>query len=176
MKGQTPAGGCAYLQRKGKPARSALGESQDPRSLPELLEAHRHRAARLVLEATATAAALPQGQDTFLVHMVAWIRAAKAHCLVAVLENFASGLEEAAPRLQPPARAVLSRLAALLMLTEMEAAQGDFMEDGYLSPQQAKLVRVTVAQLLAELRPDAVSTLPTAPRRSPPAHRRRRSL
>lgn len=130
--------------------------SHDTRSLGALLEAHRHRAARLVLEATAAAEALGPGQDTFLVHMVAWIRAAKAHCLVAVLENFASGLEEAAARLQPPARAVLARLAALLMLTEIEAALGDFLEDAYLSAQQARLVRVTILQLLAELRPDAV--------------------
>ena len=70
MAGKTPAGGAAYMQRAGRAATSPLGASADCRDLGALLDAHRHRAARLSLEATVAAAALPAGADTFLVHMV----------------------------------------------------------------------------------------------------------
>ena len=57
----------------------------------------------------------------------------------------------------PGAVQVMGRLAALLMLSEMDAAMGDFLEDGHLSASQAKLVRLSINALLTELRPEAVA-------------------
>jgi acyl-CoA oxidase len=156
--GATPAGGAAYLQRAGRPARSALGSAADPRDPAALLDAYHHRAARLVTEAAAAASARgPGGGDPFAVDQLAWIRAAKAHCACVVLSAFADGAAASAASLaSPPTGAVLRRLVALLALSGMEDDIGDFLEDGHFDAGQARLVRLTVRQLLAELRPDAV--------------------
>lgn len=155
--GKTPAGGAAYLQRAGRPARSTLGGSGDPRDPATLLEAYHHRAARLVAAAAGSAAGRGHGgPDPFSVDQLAWIRAAKAHCGCVVLAAFAAGVAAAAPQLPPPAGAVLRRLVALKALTGMEDELGDWLEDGYLDATQAAVVRLSVKQLLAEVRPDAV--------------------
>jgi acyl-CoA oxidase len=156
--GATPAGGAAYLQRAGRPVRSGFGNTSDPRDPSALLDAYHHRAARLVGEAAAAAATRgASGGDTFAIDQLAWIRAAKAHCACVVLSAFAAGASATASSLaSPPTGAVLRRLVALLALSGMEDDIGDFLEDGHFDAAQARLVRLTLRQLLAELRPDAV--------------------
>ncbi len=157
-KGAVPAGAAAYLQRAGRPRVSALGTATDPRDPAALLDAFHHRAARLVADAAAAAAARgPGGGDPFAVDQLAWIRAAKAHCACVVLAAFADGTSAAAAALSPPTAAAMRRLVALLALTGIDDDIGDFLEDSFLSAQQAALVRLTLRQLLAELRPDAVA-------------------
>ena len=156
--GKTPAGGAAYLQRAGRPARSPLGVAADPRDPAALLDAYHHRAARLVGVAAAAAAARgPGGGDTFAVDQLAWIKAAKAHCACVVLAAFADGAAAAAAALAPPTAAALRRLVALLALCGVDDEAGDFLEDGHLDAAQAALLRLTLRQLLVELRPDAVA-------------------
>ncbi len=155
--GKTPAGGAAYLQRAGRPQRSPLGVAADPRDSSALLDAYHHRAARLVGVAAAAAAARgPGGPDTFSVDQLAWIKAAKAHCACVVLAAFADGAAAAAQQLAPPTSAALRRLVALLALAGIDDEAGDFLEDGHIDAQQAALLRLTLRQLLGELRPDAV--------------------
>jgi len=156
-KGATPTGGAAYMQRRGAPLRSPLGATADPRDAAALLDAYRHRAARLVAEAASAAQESgARGEDTFARDQLAWIKAAKAHCACVVLLAFTDGIAQAAAQLAPPALAVLRRLAALLALSGIDEEMGDFVEDGHLDAAQARLVRLTLRQLLFELRPEAV--------------------
>ena len=157
-KGGTPAGGASYLQRAGKPGTSPLGRSSDMRDEHGLVDALRHRAARLVAEAAAGAAETgARGGDTFAADQLAWIRAAKAHCACVILTAFQDGLREAAAAgLRASTVAVLRRLLVLEALSGMDAQLGDYLEDGFLDARQAAQLRVTLRQVLGELRPDAV--------------------
>ena len=53
--------------------------------------------------------------------------------------------------------AVLGRLCSFLGLTTLLNNIGDFLEDGYITCQQAGLIRQQQNVLLKELRPDAVA-------------------
>ena len=52
---------------------------------------------------------------------------------------------------------MLRRLMALFGLGQILGDMGDFLESGFLTPQQASLAREAQHQLLRALRPDAVA-------------------
>lgn len=158
-KGGAPAGGAAYLLRSGAPARSPLGKSTEMRDEHALLDAYRHRSARLVAEAaTAAAETVARGGDTFSVDQLAWIAAAKAHCACVILTAFQDGVRAAAKAGLPASGvAVLRRLFVLEALSGMDSSLGDFVEDGFMDASQARLLRATLRQVLGDVRPDAVA-------------------
>jgi len=159
--GVQPPGAAAYLPRAGRPPRSPLGRGADWRDGEALLEAFAHRAARLVADAAAAAAAShAAGRDTFAADQLAWIRAAKAHCAYVVLRAFAAGIAApAAAALPASAAALLRRLLALNALAGVDEELGDWLEDGYLDAAQAGGARAALRALLADLRPDAVAAV-----------------
>ncbi len=59
--------------------------------------------------------------------------------------------------LSAPVIAVLQRLCSLFGLTTLLKHLGDLLEDGYITSQQAKLIRQQQSALVRELRPDAVA-------------------
>ena len=59
--------------------------------------------------------------------------------------------------MSPATISVLKKLVALFGLTQMLASMGDFLESGFLSPQQAGAAREAHHQLLVQLRPEAVA-------------------
>jgi acyl-CoA oxidase len=85
--------------------------------------------------------------------MVELLRAARAHCELALVIYF----QQAITNVPAALRTVLKRLCDLFVLHTAENALDDLLELGALAPQQAPLVRGAVRSLLHALRPDAVA-------------------
>jgi len=91
--------------------------------------------------------------------MVAWIKAAKAHCAYVVVRTFKDAVCEVGAKkyVSHQTQTAMERLVALHGLATMDDCMGDFLEDGYLDAAGAEFVRVEITALLAELRPDAAA-------------------
>ena len=135
---------------------SRLGRAVGLRHIGELLRAYAHASRRQVLE-LARRAGTSKPDHAISVDMVAWIKAAKAHCEYVVLLNFADSVSDVKSRVSASTAVVLDRLVALHALATMEDRMADFIEDGYLAAEQAAAVRAEVLSLLTELRPDAAA-------------------
>jgi acyl-CoA oxidase len=135
---------------------SRLGRAVGLRDIGELLRAYAHASRRQVFELARRAGA-SKPDHAISVDMVAWIKAAKAHCEYVVLLNFADSVTDAKSRVSASTAVVLDRLVALHALATMEERMADFIEDGYLAAEQAAGVRAEVLSLLLELRPDAAA-------------------
>ncbi|RKO91254.1 acyl-CoA dehydrogenase/oxidase C-terminal, partial [Blyttiomyces helicus] len=114
-----------------------------------------HRAGRLVSE---LATDLDSGSQTWTDSLPDAHRVSRAHCQLLLVDAFAHALESpAAKKLDAGSRAVLARLGDLFALSTLEAEMGEFVADGFVSYQQAKMVRGAVRDALKELRPNAVA-------------------
>mmetsp|Transcript_27942 Transcript_27942/g.61542 ORF Transcript_27942/g.61542 Transcript_27942/m.61542 type:complete len:706 (+) Transcript_27942:195-2312(+) len=132
--------------------------------LPMLLAAFRHRAARLLLvvakqmnEDVAMNNASPeQAWNNALVTMA---KASKAYSLFLLLRNVIEGIldEQRTGIIGRPEALVLADLARLFALYWMEKDLGDFLEDGYIRPNQAKWVSPNVLKYLVAIRTNAVA-------------------
>jgi acyl-CoA oxidase len=129
-----------------------------------LLHAFRHRAARLLLEvAVQLETSVTSGDHTPLQawnqSLVEMMRTSRAYSEFLLLLNFINGIQEelACGVIGSAEVEVLSDLARLFALYWMEREMGDFLEDGYLSQEQAGWVRANVLQLLDAIRPNAVA-------------------
>ena len=132
--------------------------------LPMLLAAFRHRAARLLLvvakqmnEDVAMNSASPeQAWNNALVTMA---KASKAYSLFLLLRNVIEGIldEQRTGIIGRPEALVLADLARLFALYWMEKDLGDFLEDGYIRPNQAKWVSPNVLKYLVAIRTNAVA-------------------
>ena len=91
--------------------------------------------------------------------MVAWIKAAKAHCAYVVLKTFKEAVDEVREKrwVSRSTQRAMERLVALHGLATMDDAMGDFLEDGYVDGAGAEAIRTEIAALLLELRPDAAA-------------------
>lgn len=131
-----------------------------------LLAAYRHRAARLLVgvaaqiqEAVSEGAAMQKAWNDALIQMA---RVSRAHAMYLLLDNFATSLEDerqskAGSQLGPNEIEVMTDLARLFGLYWLEREIGDFLEDGYLSSEQAGWVRSGVLKMLDNIRPNAVA-------------------
>ena len=122
------------------------------------MAAFHHRASRvlaLTAERVNTDMAAGHSFDAaYEVAKVDLVRCAKAHCWSVILHNFIDALSNVRDASLLP---VLTTLARLFALSHIEREMGDFTEDGYLSAQQAALVRQSVRDLLPVVRVDAVA-------------------
>ena len=133
-------------------------------NMSQLLQAFRHRAARLLLVCatdlhTRTTEESQTMQDSWNLGLVQMARCSRAYAQFLLLQDFWQGIaqEEEANVLGPPEAAVLRDLARLLALYWMEAELGDFLEDGYMSAQQSQWIRAAVLHMLQVIRPNAVA-------------------
>jgi acyl-CoA oxidase len=131
--------------------------------LVALLDAFCIRAARLLVEVAGQLQTFIMGgmnaQEAWNQALVQMARVSRAYSQFLLLQNFVDGIEEE-ERTMSIGKAesnVLRDLARLFALYWMERELGDFMEDGYLSAQQAGWVRSCVLDLLDAIRPNAVS-------------------
>jgi acyl-CoA oxidase len=81
--------------------------------------------------------------------------ASHAHSQYIVLNNFIQALERIRSD-QPALYPVMKRLCDLYALITIEKELGQFTEDGFISENQAGLVKSRVRGLLKELRPDVI--------------------
>jgi len=137
--------------------------------LPTLLAAFRHRAARLLLvvanqinEDVAKNGVSPQ--QAWNNALVAMAKASKAYSLFLLLRNIMEGIldEQRTGVIGRAEGDVLGDLARLFALYWMEKDLGDFLEDGYIRPNQAKWVSPKVLKYLAVIRKNAVALVDAA--------------
>ena len=122
------------------------------------LAAYAHAARRLVT-AAASRAGSSSADAAMQSDMVAWIKAAKAHCAYVVLKTFKEAVEEVRDKrwVSRATQAAMERLVALHGLATMDDDMGAFLEDGYVDGSGAERVRAEISALLLELRPDAAA-------------------
>ncbi len=130
--------------------------------LSTLLDAFRHRAARLLVVAAQKINEDIMGgksmQEAWNDSLVAMAKASRAYSLFLVLQDFCQGIqEEQRQHLGPKEVDVLLDLAKLFALYWMEKDLGEFLEDGYMTSTQAKWVSPGVIQYLDRIRPNAVA-------------------
>jgi acyl-CoA oxidase len=148
----------------GKQEQCSAISKTDLCKLPVLLVAFRHRAARLLV-AVASQLNEDVSENGYAMHeawnnaLVAMAKASKAYSLFLLLEDFMEGIleEQRNQMIGKPEAQVLGDLARLFALYWMEKDLGDFLEDGYVSPEQAKWVPSLVVQYLAIVRKNAVA-------------------
>jgi acyl-CoA oxidase len=148
----------------GKQEQCSAISKTDLCKLPVLLVAFRHRAARLLV-AVASRLNEDVSENGYAMHeawnnaLVAMAKASKAYSLFLLLEDFMEGIleEQRNQMIGKPEAQVLGDLARLFALYWMEKDLGDFLEDGYVSPEQAKWVPSLVVQYLAIVRKNAVA-------------------
>ena len=123
-----------------------------------MLAAYAHAARRLVTAAARRAGAR-SADAAMQSDMVAWIKAAKAHCAYVVLKTFKEAVEEVREKrwVSRATQAAMERLVALHGLATMDDDMGAFLEDGYIDGSGAERVRAEISALLLELRPDAAA-------------------
>ncbi|KAG0308675.1 hypothetical protein BGZ98_007248 [Dissophora globulifera] len=123
-----------------------------------ILAAFQHRAARLIYELAQAEIAGHAWSDLNLECM----RLSKAHVQYIMIENFYNGLEKRYNASSNPTTQQKNLLAAVRsvyyvhVFYTMELELGEFLEDGYLSYQQAAWIRQAVKDSLKVLRPNAV--------------------
>lgn len=138
--------------------------ANDLSSLPTLLAAFRHRAARMLL---VCANQIHQDvakrglsfQKAWNNALVAMAKASKSYSLFLLLRNIQEGIIDE-QRIGVIGRAeaeVLGDLAKLFGLYWMEKDLGDFVEDGYIRPNQSAWVSPLVLKYLAVIRTNAVA-------------------
>ena len=148
----------------GKTERFECSSPQDVQNLPTLLQAYRHRAARLLvvcasdLQAYAAEGNLTP-QECWNQGLVQMGRTCRAYAQYLLMRDFCDGMESEhkAGTIGSAELIVLSDLAKLLALYWMEGEMGDFLEDGYVTAQQSSWIRSNVLHMLQVIRPNAVA-------------------
>ncbi|XP_065903315.1 peroxisomal acyl-coenzyme A oxidase 1-like [Dysidea avara] len=123
-----------------------------------LVEAYRQRAMRLVSRANhMTGAALAKGEDEMTAWNLAsveWVRAARAHCHLSVLQMFLTAINSATASANN--QKILTALCNLFALHRIAEIGGEFQLDGYMSSNQIDMVQDQVYKLLVLIRQEAV--------------------
>ncbi|RKP04978.1 acyl-CoA dehydrogenase/oxidase [Thamnocephalis sphaerospora] len=133
--------------------RWSASHAQDLMRIGTLLEAYSHRAARLVAELMDAANSGVAWESL----QVECARVSHAHCQYLVVFCIGQYLDSGSvAELSASTRSTLHRLMCLYSLHTMERDMGDFVEDGFVSAQQATMARTQVRMLLQTLRPDTV--------------------
>eukprot|EP00553_Chaetoceros_curvisetus_P012295 CAMPEP_0204638480 /NCGR_PEP_ID=MMETSP0717-20131115/39610_1 /ASSEMBLY_ACC=CAM_ASM_000666 /TAXON_ID=230516 /ORGANISM="Chaetoceros curvisetus" /LENGTH=397 /DNA_ID=CAMNT_0051658269 /DNA_START=34 /DNA_END=1227 /DNA_ORIENTATION=- len=127
-----------------------------------LLAAYQHRAARLLVAvAQQIQTAVMEGksfEDAWNGALIQMGRVSRAHSLYLLMKNFADGIAEESGKLLGKGEVdVLTDLALLFGLYWIEKEIGDFLEDGYMSGDQADIVRECIPDMLEKIRPNAVA-------------------
>jgi len=144
-----------YHQRKA-------WETQSPNQCLDVqahVEAYRQRALCLVSRAShITKTALDKGNDqsaAWNLASVAWVRAAKAHCHLSVLQMFLTALQSIG-NVSISNQRILKELYNLYALYGIVENAQEFQLDDYMSSQQVDMVQERVYELLGVIRKEAV--------------------
>jgi len=141
-----------------------LQKAWTPRKLNHVLdadtqvEAYRQRALRLVSRANyMTEVALAKGEDektAWNLASVEWVRAARAHCHLSVLQMFLTTIKSITASANN--QKILTALCNLFALHGIAENGGEFQMDGYFSSNQIDMVQEQVYRLLGVIRQEAV--------------------
>ena len=149
---------------RGKAEQCSAINANDLCDLSTLLAAFRHRCARLLVvvakqindDITTNNVSPKVAWNNALVTMA---KASKAFSLFLLIRNSIEGIRDEQRKgiIGRPEAQVLSDLTKLFALYWMEKDLGDFLEDGYIRPNQAKWVAPSVLKYLAVIRKNAVA-------------------
>ncbi|XP_048244379.1 peroxisomal acyl-coenzyme A oxidase 1-like [Haliotis rufescens] len=158
LSGQQLQGSSSYLAADPEYV-CPIQEVNDCRNTRILLDIYRNRAYGIV---TGTARKLHADMTSGMEQHVAWnnnmirlVRAGKVHSQYYAVECFVEGVETA--NVRPELRTVLHKLCCLYALYGISSNSGDFLETESVTVAQMEMLRMVEYQLLAEIRPDAVS-------------------
>lgn len=125
----------------------------DDLSNPEaLISAFKFRAAFLIDKAVQ---AIDNDQKTWNDMLVDIYRISRAHCQLLMVSNFVKSVFNT--ELEPTMKRVLQRVCILFCLSTLEQEAADFLTSGYLSPEQALLIKDNMIAVIKSIRPDAVA-------------------
>jgi acyl-CoA oxidase len=133
-------------------ARCPFASAGDLNNPEALLSAFKFRAAFLIDKAVH---AIDVEQTTWNDMLVEIYRISRAHCQLLMVSNFFQAVFSNAPNAS--FRSVLQRVGILFAVTTLEQEAADFMTSGFLSPEQALLIKQHTIGLLKLLRPDIVA-------------------
>ena len=149
---------------RGKAEQCSAINANDLCDLSTLLAAFRHRCARLLVvvakqindDITTNNVSPKVAWNNALVTMA---KSSKAFSLFLLIRNSIEGIRDEQRKgiIGRPEAQVLSDLTKLFALYWMEKDLGDFLEDGYIRPNQAKWVAPSVLKYLAVIRKNAVA-------------------
>ena len=152
----------AILHENSVPPKCRACDEDDIQSVPLILAAFQHRAARLLLDVhrqiQTSVAGGKSSQAAWNDALLEMARTTHAYAQCLLLHNFIAGIEDERKQSNLGTKEinVLTDLALLSALAWMQRSLGDFLEDGYLSATQARWVRSSVLKLLEKVRPNAI--------------------
>lgn len=132
-------------------ARCSVTTSSELKNPEVLLSAFKHRVASMVEKVVR---AIDVEQKTWNDMLVEVYRISRAHCQLMLASNFISAVFGNAAN---STTAVLQRVAILFCVSTMEQELADFLTSGYLSAEQALLVKEANIAALKDIRPEAVA-------------------
>jgi acyl-CoA oxidase len=112
----------------------------------------------IVTAGTTLASLLGSGSDmaeAWNNHLVELIESTRPHALYYAVKTFCTAVDQM--RHNEKLYAVLSKLSALFALVSLKQCAQHFLEHGYMTPEQVKLIRQEIVVICRELRPDGVA-------------------
>jgi len=154
QKGDKTSGSASYLCEPLSPHCDVTANAE----APAIVEAYKHRAARLVRKAgESLAKRLAAGKpyyEAWNETSVQLVRASEAHCHFFVVKTFAEQVEVTE---DTAIRQVLSELFQLYSIYGITLQAAEFIEDGYMSREQLDALDARMIMLLGVLRKNAVA-------------------
>lgn len=146
----------------GKTISCRATSKDDMKDVRILLDAYQHRAARLLVSVASQIQMETMNgksfEDAWNGSLIQMGRVSRAHSCYLLLYNFVQGISQENGRLLGgPEVEVLTDLAILFGCYWMEKEIGDFLEDSYLSSEQASWVRSCTLDMMEKIRPNAVA-------------------
>jgi acyl-CoA oxidase len=135
-------------------ARCPFTSAQDLNNPEALLSAFKFRAAFLVEKAVH---AIDIDQVTWNDMLIEIYRISRAHCQLLMVSNFLKAVFNNSDLAKSNMGLALQRVAILFCLSTLEQETADFLTSGYLSPEQAMMIKQHTITVLKSIRPDVVA-------------------
>lgn len=135
-------------------ARCPFTSVQDLNNPEVLLSAFKFRAAFLIEKAVH---AIDVDQVTWNDMLVEIYRISRAHCQLLMVSNFLKAVFNNSEMAKSNIILVLQRVAILFCLSTLDQEAADFLTSGYLSPEQAMMIKQHTITVLKLIRPDVVA-------------------
>jgi acyl-CoA oxidase len=137
-------------------ARCPFTSVQDLNNPEALLSAFKFRAAFLIEKGVY---AIDVDQVTWNDMLVEIYRISRAHCQLLMVSNFLKAVFNNSELAKSNMGLALQRVAVLFCLSTLEQEAADFLTSGYLSPEQAMMIKQHTITVLKSIRPDVVALI-----------------
>eukprot|EP00538_Stauroneis_constricta_P006312 CAMPEP_0119562116 /NCGR_PEP_ID=MMETSP1352-20130426/19538_1 /TAXON_ID=265584 /ORGANISM="Stauroneis constricta, Strain CCMP1120" /LENGTH=704 /DNA_ID=CAMNT_0007610463 /DNA_START=93 /DNA_END=2207 /DNA_ORIENTATION=+ len=147
----------------GTKEKCSAASAEDLCNLDVIVEAFKHRAARLLVSVTKQIQVYIMNgrtpQEAWNQSLVDMACTSRAYALLLLIQNFSTGIadERKNSSLGDAEASVLTDLATLFALYWMDKEIGDFLVDGYITNKHAKWVKQNILKYLDIIRPNAVA-------------------